>query len=129
MPFQMNSDLPHLDAPMTAILNSTGVGPWAAAESTMELDSAVPSAVMETFCPGESNSEAEALGKVLEWYRYFSGTTGTGGVAGTVSKRLNESLDALKEGVERIGGRAECAGSDKVDVVIINDGAEAVDSV
>ena len=46
---------------------------------------------------------------MLGWYRYFSETTGTGGVTGTVLKCLNDSLDVLKEGVERIGAGAGCA--------------------
>jgi hypothetical protein len=114
---------------MTAILSSTGVASCATAESVTELDSAVPAVAVEMICPGEFDSGAEGPVKVLGWYRYLSGTIGIGGVAGTVSKRLNESLDELKEGVERIGGGGGSACSDEADVVVINDGAEAVDSV
>ena len=48
MPFQINSDLPHLDAPITAILSSTGVATLIAA---IDVDSPVTAAAVG-ICPG-----------------------------------------------------------------------------
>ena len=125
----MNSDLPHLDAPMMAIPSSTstGVASLIITDLATELETPVLAAAVEFICPGEFNSGIEAAIEALGWY--FSGTTGTGGVAGTVSKRLNDSLDGLKNAVERIGAVAGGVRSDEVDVLVANDGVEAVDSV
>jgi hypothetical protein len=131
IPFQMNSDLPHLDAPMMAIPSSTstGVASFIATDLATELETPVLAAAIELICPGEFNSGVEAAIEALGWYRYFSGTIGTGGVTGTVSKRLNDSLDGLKNAVERMEATAGGAWSDEVDVLVAKDGVEAVDSV
>lgn len=114
MPFQINSLFPQPAAPITAMHSSTaGIAEAVSVGGSFELSA-------DGFA-----RDTEMIG----WKRYFSGMGGTGGVLGTVSKRLKDSLEAANELVECVGGWGTGRGIEAAELVVTNEGAEVVERV